>query len=45
MPYSEVPIIQPVRMPVGQYIECTAKTAECPVHIIGALEYVGEFSI
>ena len=26
-------------MPVWQYILCTAKTAQCPVRIIGALEY------
>ena len=30
----------PVRMPVRQYILCTAKTAQCPVRIIGALEYL-----
>ena len=32
----------PVCMPVWQYILCTAKTAQCPVCIIGALEYVLE---
>ena len=29
----------PVLMPVRQYILCTAKTAQCSVRIIGALEY------
>ena len=32
----------PVFMPVQQYILCTAKTAQCSVRIIGALEYVHE---
>jgi hypothetical protein len=27
-------------MPVQQYILCTAKTAQCSVRIIGALEYL-----
>ena len=30
----------PVRMPVRQYILCTAKTAQIQVRIIGALEYL-----